>query len=122
MLVPGSHRRFLSCAGETPKDNYKRSLKKQELGVPDGEHLAAMVDEGGLASATGPAGSVTFFDCNLMQGSNSNITPWPRSNAFVVFNSLNNPLGEPFGAPGPRPEFLAHRRRIQCPDEESTKV
>lgn len=115
MLVPGSHRRFLSCAGETPEDNYKQSLKKQELGVPDGSHLADMVEEGGLVSATGPAGSVTFFDCNLMHGSNSNITPWPRSNVFVVFNSVENPLTEPFGAPAPRPEFLAHRRHIERP-------
>jgi ectoine hydroxylase len=113
MLVPGSHHRFLSCAGETPEENYKRSLKRQELGVPDGPHLAEMIEEGGLVSTTGPAGSVTFFDCNLMHGSNSNITPWPRSNVFVVFNSVENPLDEPFGASTPRPEFLAHRHHVE---------
>lgn len=110
MLVPGSHHRFLSCAGVTPEDNYKRSLKKQELGVPDGAHLSELVERGGLTPATGPAGSVTFFDCNVMHGSSSNITPWPRSNVFMVFNSVENLLVEPFGAPAPRPEFLAHRR------------
>ncbi len=109
MLVPGSHRHFLSCAGKTPEDNYKRSLKKQELGVPDGPHLAELIEEGGLVSTPGPAGSVTFFDCNVMHGSNSNITPWPRSNVFIVFNSVENPLHEPFGEQPPRPEFLAHR-------------
>jgi ectoine hydroxylase len=35
MLVPGSHRYFLSCVGETPEEHYKESLKKQEIGVPD---------------------------------------------------------------------------------------
>ncbi|MGH8161068.1 MAG: ectoine hydroxylase [Gammaproteobacteria bacterium] len=119
MLVPGSHRRFLSCAGETPEENYKRSLKRQELGVPDAAHLATLVEEGDLVSTPGPAGSVTLFDCNLMHGSNSNITPWPRSNVFIVFNSVENRLVEPFGAPAPRPEFLAHRRRVTVLDEGS---
>ncbi len=35
MLIPGSHRHFISCSGETPDEHYKRSLKKQEYGVPD---------------------------------------------------------------------------------------
>ncbi|HYW76570.1 MAG TPA: ectoine hydroxylase [Gammaproteobacteria bacterium] len=122
MLVPGSHHSFLSCAGETPEENYKRSLKRQDLGVPDSAHLERMVEEGGLASATGPAGSVTFFDCNLMHGSGSNITPWPRSNVFVVFNSVENPLSAPFGGLAPRPEFLAHREVIDAPQPARPEV
>lgn len=116
MLVPGSHKQFLSCAGVTPENNYKRSLKRQDLGVPDPGHLSRMIDRGGLTSATGPAGSVTFFDCNLMHGSGSNITPWPRSNVFLVFNSLENPLQAPFNGLRPRPEFLAHRENVDIPD------
>lgn len=45
----------------------------------------------------------------MMHGSNSNITPWPRVNAFIVYNAVSNRLVEPFGAPAPRPEFLAAR-------------
>lgn len=116
MLIPGSHRDFLSCAGETPEENYKRSLKRQDLGVPDLEHLSSMIERGGMASATGPAGSATFFDCNLMHGSGSNITPWPRSNVFVVFNSLQNRLQAPGNGLAPRPEFLAHREHIDVPE------
>lgn len=37
------------------------------------------------------------------------ITPVPRSNAFLVYNSVENTLVEPFGAPAPRPEFVATR-------------
>jgi ectoine hydroxylase len=44
-----------------------------------------------------------------MHGSNSNITPFPRSNVFVVFNSVENTLVEPFGAPSPRPTFIGSR-------------
>ena len=79
MLVPGSHADFLSCAGDTPEENYKRSLKRQDLGVPDPEHLSHMIERGGLTGATGPAGSVTFFDCNLMHGSGSTITAHPSA-------------------------------------------
>ena len=50
-----------------------------------------------------------LFDCNLMHGSNGNITPFPRANAFLVYNAVSNRLEEPFGAPKPRPWFLAHR-------------
>lgn len=113
MLVPGSHKRFLACAGETPEEHYKWSLKRQELGVPDEPHLCELIGAGGLTTATGPAGSVTFFECNLMHGSNSNITPWPRSNVFVVFNSVENRLAAPYCGLRPRPEFVAHRKHVK---------
>lgn len=110
MLIPGSHRQFLSCAGRTPHDHYKQSLKAQEYGVPDNANLQRMVDDGSIVAPTGPAGSVTFFECNVMHGSNSNITPFPRSNAFIVFNSVDNTLEAPFCGLPPRPHFIANRR------------
>jgi ectoine hydroxylase len=109
MLIPGSHRQFLSCVGQTPEDHYKESLKKQEYGVPDETSLARMADEGGIFTAEGPAGSVTFFECNTMHGSNSNITPWPRSNIFLVYNSVENELVDPYCGLKPRPDFIANR-------------
>jgi ectoine hydroxylase len=57
----------------------------------------------------GPAGSVVFFDCNTMHGSNSNISPYPRANLFMVYNSVENRLGDPRGGLRPRPEFIAAR-------------
>lgn len=109
MVIPGSHKYFLSCEGETPEDHYKQSLKKQELGVPDDDSLRKMFEEGGIASPTGSTGLVTFFECNLMHGSNSNITPLPRSNVFIVFNSVENTLVEPFCGLKPRPQHIANR-------------
>lgn len=109
MLIPGSHRTFLSCVGETPEKNFESSLRKQEIGVPDDASLAWMVDEGGIETAVGPVGTVIFFECNTMHGSNSNITPLPRSNCFTVFNSVENALVDPFCGLAPRPEFIAHR-------------
>jgi ectoine hydroxylase len=52
---------------------------------------------------------VIVFDCNTMHGSNGNITPLPRANAVIVYNAVSNRLVAPFGAPAPRPEFIATR-------------
>lgn len=109
MVIPGSHRYFLTCAGKTPEDNYKKSLQKQEIGLPDDASLKQMFEEGGIASPTGSTGLVTFFECNLMHGSNTNITPLPRSNVFIVFNSVENTLVEPFCGLKPRPQYIANR-------------
>lgn len=120
MLIPGSHRHYVQCVGETPEDNYKESLKRQETGVPDPESVRALMGEGGgIVQATAPAGSMTMFECNTMHGSNSNITPLPRANLFVVFNSVENELEDPFGGLPPRPGFLANRSGVR-PLEEST--
>ncbi len=110
LLVPGSHRQFVGCPGVTPRDHYKQSLKEQYFGTPDDKVLTDLISQCGIYSVTGPPGSVLFFDCNLMHGSSSNITPHPRSNAFFVFNAVSNRLVQPFGATVPRPEFIAHRQ------------
>ena len=109
MLIPGSHRQFLSCVGGTPDDHFRMSLKKQEFGVPDRENLAALVERNGIVAPTGKPGTIILFECNVMHGSNGNITPFPRSNAFFVFNAVSNRLEAPFGVDRPRPTFIARR-------------
>jgi ectoine hydroxylase len=109
MLIPRSHCQFVSCAGETPENHYRESLRRQVYGVPDPGMLRNLVDKGGIDAALGAAGSTTFFDCNTMHGSNSNISPFARSNVFIVYNSVENRVGEPFGPSSPRPAFLAER-------------
>lgn len=113
MLIPGSHKHYIACVGQTPEDHYKKSLKKQEYGVPDEHYLTEIAAQGGIVSATGSSGHVVLFDCNTMHGSNSNITPSPRSNAFFVFNAVSNKLEAPFGPKTPRPEFIAARKEIE---------
>lgn len=109
MVIPGSHRTFLTCVGETPEDHYLSSLKKQEYGVPDENSLTELVQQHGIVAPTGKPGTVILFDCNLMHGSNGNITPFPRANAFLVYNAVSNPLGKPFGVESHRPWFLAYQ-------------
>lgn len=112
MLIPGSHRVFVPCLGETPDANHRQSLKQQELGVPSREALARLVERHGIEAPTGAAGGLLLFDCNVLHGSNANMSPDPRSNAFFVYNRRDNRCVAPFAAPGRRPAFLAH-----APDE-----
>ncbi|MER5969933.1 ectoine hydroxylase [Streptomyces sp. NPDC002055] len=109
MIMPGSHRTFLGCAGATPKDNYKKSLQMQDAGTPSDEALTKFADQHGIKLFTGSAGSATWFDCNCMHGSGDNITPFARSNVFIVFNSVENEAVEPFAAPVRRPDFIGAR-------------
>lgn len=112
MVVPGSHKKYVACVGETPDDNYKHSLRRQEYGVPDPASLTQLVQESSIETPTGPAGSLLLFDCNIMHGSNSNISPYPRSNVFLVFNSVENKLVAPYSGKKPRPEYIAHREYV----------
>ncbi|WP_407645465.1 ectoine hydroxylase [Amycolatopsis alkalitolerans] len=112
MVMPGSQRTFVPCEGETPEDYYKASLKEQEIGVPSPQHITELAAEHGVEQFTGPAGSALWFDSNIMHGSGNNITPFPRSNIFLVFNSVENTLVEPFAAAKPRPTFIGSREFI----------
>lgn len=109
MVMPGSHRKYVTCVGQTPDNHYLTSLKKQEYGVPDEAILTDLANEHGIVAPLGKPGTVVIFDCNLMHGSNGNITPFPRSNAFIVYNAVTNRLTRPFGAMKPRPLFIASR-------------
>ncbi len=114
MLMPGSHQQYAACAGETPENHFKASLKKQEYGVPSDEQLQTMAESGGIVSARCKPGSVIVFDCNVMHGSNGNITPEPRSNVFFVYNALSNRVVEPFCDQPPRPEYICAREHISA--------
>jgi ectoine hydroxylase len=109
MIMPGAHRTFVCCLGRTPRDHYKGSLRGQEIGTPDLDSLTMLADKHGIELFTGPAGSAAMFDCNCMHGSNGNITPFPRSNVFIVFNSVENTCVKPFAASARRPSFIAAR-------------
>lgn len=109
MVIPKSHKTFISCVGKTPENHYLSSLKKQEYGVPDKNSLEKLYDENGIKVCECPPGSVILFDCNLMHGSNGNITPLPRKNIFFVFNAVSNRLTNPFGVDNYRPNYIAER-------------
>lgn len=106
MIMPGSHKRYISCVGGTPEDNYRKSLIMQGAGTPDRQTLSDFADEYGIDVLEGAAGGAIMFDSNCMHASNGNVTPFSRSNIFIVYNSVENTCAEPFAAPKPRPEFV----------------
>lgn len=113
MLIPGSHKVFIPCFGETPDDHHKQSLKTQEFGVPDHQALRELIGRHGIEAPIGRAGGLLLFDCNTLHGSNANMSPDARSNVFFVYNRRDNACGEPYAAHRRRPAFLAHE-----PDQE----
>lgn len=106
MIMPGSHKRYISCVGGTPEDNYRKSLIMQGAGTPDRQTLTDFADAYGIDVLEGAAGGAIMFDSNCMHASNGNVTPFSRSNIFIVYNSVENACVEPYAAPKPRPEFV----------------
>ena len=109
MVLPSSHKVFAPCDGETPHDNHQKSLRSQQVGTPDRDTLRSLTHRYGIDQFTGPAGPALMFDSNLIHGSGNNITAYPRSNIFLVFNRVENGLVEPYAATEPRPDWVAAR-------------
>lgn len=112
IVLPGSHHWFVRCIGETPENHYEVSLRKQDIGVPSREAMAEMVNECGMIAPKGKPGNGLFFECNLMHGSAGNVSPHPRTNFFIVYNSVENAVQSPYAGTAPRPEFLCQRNVI----------
>ena len=114
MLIPGSHRYFVPCVGRTPRDNYRQSLRDQTLGVPDEGSLAELARDGGVRAVKGAPGTLILFECNTLHASNANMSPYPRSNLFFVYNSVENRLLDPYCGSAPRPDFLGARANARA--------
>ena len=113
LLIPGSHKIFVSCTGERSERHESESLLDPRHGIPRPATVARLVGESGIAASTGPAGGALFYDCNIMHAANGNITPWPKTRLVVTYNRVDNQLDAPYGGREPRPEFLAERTRIE---------
>jgi ectoine hydroxylase len=74
--------------------------------------LAKLSRDNGIAAPKGPPGSIVVFDSNLMHGSGANISPFPRCNLFVVYNSTENTPHAPYSGLEPRPSYIANREII----------
>lgn len=108
-LIPGSHKYFVSCAGATPENHHKASLRKQAYGAPSVNALRELAAKGGLAAAHGKPGTLILHEGNTMHGSSDNISPAARTNLFFVYNSVRNiPAEKPFAAAKFRPQFLGN--------------
>lgn len=113
MLLPGSHRHFIGCVGSTPDEHYRRSLRRQEYGVPDRASISRIAETSGYVIAEGRPGDVMLFDCNTLHGSPGNLSHLPRTGAFLVYNSIHNLCAEPTSGQPPRPEYICARAQVE---------
>lgn len=68
--------------------------------------VTRLAGEHGMVAPKGPAGSVLFFDANLLHASPNNLSPSDRMLALVTYCRTDNVAGD---VPSPRPTFLASR-------------
>lgn len=99
-VVAGSHRWGRQ---EHYADTVTTSYKQWCVDVPT---LKARVNEEDIRPVTGEPGDVLFFDCNLLHGSNHNMSPLPRKTFIVCYNDVANP---PRPVENPRPDWVVAR-------------
>ena len=97
-FIPGSHRR-----GPAPS-SLDTETTSYPLWVVAPEHVAELVERGGIVSATGPAGTVLIFGDSLVHASPNNMSPWDRPIFSVIYNRVSNALTR-----HRRPDHVHHR-------------
>ncbi|MFL5539329.1 MAG: phytanoyl-CoA dioxygenase family protein [Longimicrobiaceae bacterium] len=111
LFVPGSQRggviepRARRDAGEG-EESWKADVSAALSYTVQQDTLAELVSESGIVAPKGPAGSVLFFDGNVVHGSAPNMSPFDRMLALVTYNAVSN---APAPREKPRPEFLCSR-------------
>lgn len=114
-VVPSSHRAGVIEPAGAPSDpgssyrdspawiNNVTARLKYSLSP---EAIADTVRRNGIDAPKGPAGSVLFFNANLLHASPTNLSPFDRVVCIVTYNDVQNilrPLSQP------RPDFLVSR-------------
>jgi len=97
-FIPGSHRR-----GPLPA-TLDIETTSYPLWVVDRESVARLVSEGGIVSATGPAGTALVFRDLLLHASPPNISPWERPIFSLILNTVANAYTKE-----QRPDWKHHR-------------
>jgi len=111
LFVPGSQRdgviepRARKTGGEG-EPSWKADVSAALSYTVQQDTLAELVARGGIVAPKGPAGSVLFFDGNVVHGSAPNMSPFDRMLALVTYNAVSN---VPRLREKPRPEFLCSR-------------
>ncbi|MEO6701173.1 MAG: phytanoyl-CoA dioxygenase family protein [Jatrophihabitantaceae bacterium] len=111
-FIPGSHRKgvLAGSLADGPPQGYEdapdwvATLTAEEKFRISPEVIEGLARSNGMVSPKGPAGSVLFFNPNLLHASAPNISPFRRAVLILVYNSVNNTS---VGVGTPRPDFLA---------------
>jgi ectoine hydroxylase len=105
IFAPGSHLTRKSSFTRSADHRSEQHLDPDDIALTAAE-MAECVDEHGLVSPKGAAGTVVFFHPELVHGSATNMSPNSRRVAIVTYNRTDN-LPRPDGEP--RAEYLVGR-------------
>ncbi|MDE0309453.1 MAG: phytanoyl-CoA dioxygenase family protein [Acidiferrobacterales bacterium] len=97
-MIPGSHREGVFEAG------HDLQTTSYPLWTLDRETITRLVDDGGIVSAHGKAGSVLMFYSTLVHCSPPNLSPWPRTVVYLSLCHVDNHIRQ-----FKRPAWIAHR-------------
>ena len=97
-MIPRSHKQGVFEAG------HDLQTTSYPLWTLDKATITRLVDEGGIVSAHGKAGSVLMFYSTLVHCSPPNLSPWPRTVVYLSLCHVDNHIRR-----FKRPEWVAHR-------------
>ena len=97
-IIPGSHKQGVFEAG------HDLQTTSYPLWTLDTKTITRLVDEGGIVSAKGKAGSVLMFHSTLVHCSPPNLSPWARTVVYLSLCHVDNHIRQ-----FKRPEWIAHR-------------
>jgi ectoine hydroxylase len=107
VFLPGTHRLGTLVGG--PRATSAKSAQHVD---PDDyavgrDELTRLVDKHGMVSAKGPAGSIVLFHPEIVHGSATNISPYPRNLLIITYNDVASAPRRT--GPHRRPEHLVGR-------------
>lgn len=98
MFIPRSHK------GGVIEAVHDVQTTSYPLWTIDDETITRLVDEGGIVSPKGKAGSIVMFHSNLVHGSPSNMSPFDRTIVYLSLCHVDNHIRQ-----YKRPEWVAQR-------------
>lgn len=75
LMVPRSHR---------------ADVPRTADGVLGADQISDLCHRNGIVPTTAPAGSVVYFDGNVVHGSSPNVTPFARRVLYITYNRVDN--------------------------------
>jgi ectoine hydroxylase len=100
IFAPGSHRDGLIRDGRSDVARSEQHLDPDDIALST-EQVATVIKQYGMCSPKGSAGTVVLFSAEVVHGSSTNMSPFPRSLTIVSYSDVQNvPRGEL------RPDYL----------------
>jgi ectoine hydroxylase len=112
MLIPKSHKYFWSSSKSKEEISPEENYADQKEGIPHKDAIKYFFNksENKTEMIVCEPTDLVLFDCNTIHVSTQNLSPIDRTNMFIVYNSIENKLVEPFSSKNIRPEELGSRK------------